>query len=726
MAVVVLAAWWAVQSAFAGKESAIVAAAPEIPPKFSNHLVGETSPYLLQHAHNPVDWYPWGEEAFQRARFEDKPIFLSIGYSACHWCHVMERESFENESIAKILNDRFIPVKVDREERPDIDEIYMSAVVALTGSGGWPMSVWLTPDLKPFYGGTYYPPLDMWGRPGFATVLLNIADAWTKRRHEVDQSAKGITDYIAAQLGTMPNPQDPAALDQSPMERAVEHLRRSFDSADGGWGGAPKFPSSGSIHLLLRAYRRTRDPQLLHMATFTLTRMARGGMYDHLGGGFHRYSVDGEWLVPHFEKMLYDNAQLALAYLEAYQLTGDPYFRRIVTEVLDYELREMRDRLGAFHSTEDADSEGEEGKFYLWTRMEIIDLLGPADAELFCNYYAVLPNGNFSSHEKYHGGKSILHVAVAPAETAKNFGIDEATLEARLAPMRKTLLAHRAKRTRPGLDDKVITAWNGLLISALAQASAVLDEPRYRDAAIAAGDFLLQHMQRDGTLLRTHRKGESRLEGYLDDYAFAANGLVDLYEATFEPRWLLAADGLAARMMEHFWDPAAANFFYTADAHKNLIVRTRPTYDGAEPSGNSIAALCLQRLGLLLGRERYVDAAKGILLSTRVQLDKAPQAYLRMICALDFWLNPPDEIAIVGSPDDPRTVALLRVIRGHFHPNKVVALLDPSDPNAPTAAWPLLEGKICLDNKPTVYVCRNRTCDRPINAPKALEERLAR
>ena len=692
-------------------------------PKFTNQLAGETSPYLLQHAHNPVDWYPWGEAALARAKAEDKAIFLSIGYSACHWCHVMERESFESEAIAKILNEHFISIKVDREERPDIDEIYMSAVVGLTGSGGWPMSVWLTPDLKPFYGGTYYPPVDMYGRPGFPTVLLNIADAWKKRRGEVDKSAEGISQYLQRQLSASA-PADGGDLDATAIAEACRALTQTFDKEDGGWGGAPKFPSSGSIMVLLRAYRKTGDTALLHMATHTLERMASGGMYDQLGGGFHRYSVDGEWLVPHFEKMLYDNAQLATAYLEAYQLTKLPLFRRIATEIFEYELRDMRDALGAFHSTEDADSEGEEGKFYIWTRVEVIDQLGPHDGELFCAYYSVLPNGNFNSHETYHRGMNILHLSRRPLEVAKEHGLTEEALEARMVPLRAKMLAARNLRVRPGLDDKVLTSWNGLMISALALGSRVLEEPRYREAAEGAGSFLLKHMLKEGVLLRTHRKGESRLAGYLDDYAFAADGFVDLYEATFEPQWLDAADGLAKQMMTHFWDAEAKNFYFTSDAHKNLIVRTKPTYDGAEPSGNSIAALALQRLGRLLDRKEYLDAAQGVLASARVQFDRSPQAYLRMLCALDFWVYPPHEIAVAGAAADPRTQALVKAVYAGFVPGKVVALADPGRPEA-AARLPLLAGKDLIGGVPAAYVCRNFACDQPLTDPGALAARLS-
>lgn len=693
-------------------------------PRHTNHLVHETSPYLLQHAHNPVDWYPWGDEALQRARKEDKPIFLSIGYAACHWCHVMERESFENEDIAKIINEHFIPIKVDREERPDLDEIYMTAVVGLTGSGGWPMSVWLTPELKPFYGGTYYPPVDHYGRPGFGSVLLNIAHAWQQRRGEVDKSAEGVSEYIARQLTTSAPTTNGVTLDATPLLDACEHLRNTFDNEDGGWGHAPKFPSSGSIQLLLRAYRRTADPNLLRMATHTLERMASGGMYDQLAGGFHRYSVDAEWLVPHFEKMLYDNAQLVPAYLEAWQLTKLPLFRRIATEVLDYEIRDMRDALGAFHSTEDADSEGEEGKFYIWTRAQIIDALGPADGELFSTYYGVLPNGNFNSHEHYHRGTNILHLPRRPAEVAKELGITEAELEQRLAPMRAKLLQLRAQRTRPGLDDKVLTAWNGLMISALAQGYRVLGDSRYRDAATAAGSFILRHMRADGHLLRTHRHGKSHLEAYLDDYANTANAFIDLYEATFDRTWLHEADLLATEMLQRLWDPGAKLFHYTSDTHQHLLIRTKPTYDGAEPSGNSTAALMLQRLGRHLGKNEYLDTAHGILSATHAQYSRAPQAFLKMLLALDYWVYPPHEIAITAN-SQAEAQPLLDAVYRDFVPNKLVAFTTPQQVDSPTTP-PLLQDKTLRNNRPTAYVCHNYTCDAPQTAPDALAQLLQR
>jgi len=686
-----------------------------------NHLIHETSPYLLQHAHNPVDWYPWGEEALQKARTEDKPIFLSIGYSACHWCHVMEHESFENEDIAAILRENFVSIKVDREERPDIDEIYMAAVVGLTGSGGWPMSVWLTPDLKPFYGGTYYPPVDRFGRAGFPRVLQSIADAWKNRREEVLNSADGLTQYLQAQLTAAPQRDTEDQPGKDNIEKAIANLRANFDTTDGGWGGAPKFPSSASILLLLRAAHRSGDPERLHMAEKTLEAMAYGGIYDQLGGGFHRYSVDAEWLVPHFEKMLYDNAQLAVAYIEAYQLTKKPLYARIARETLDYVLRDMHDERGGFHSAEDADSEGEEGKFYIWTHAQIEEALGKEDAALFCAYYNVQASGNFTSHEPYHHQQNILHLTQPPADIAQSLGLTEEALEARLAPMRATLVALRAKRTRPGLDDKVLTSWNGLMISAFARGARVLGHARYTEAAEAAANFLLQHMKRGDVLLRTHRKGESRLDAYLDDYAFTANALVDLYETTFDPKWLHEAEALAARMLNRFWSEESGLFYFSSEDHKHLLVRTQPTYDGAEPSGNAIAALALQRIALHHEKPHYNQVTRKILGAMKPQLEKAPQAFLRMLLALDFALHPPREIAIIG----PRAEAqpLLDIVSHTFVPNLAIAYAETPSADTPL---PLLRDKKAIGGKATAYLCQNYACDAPLTTPDALREKLRR
>jgi len=692
--------------------------------KPANRLIHETSPYLLQHAHNPVDWFPWGDEAIAKARAENKPIFLSIGYSACHWCHVMERESFENAGIAALLNADFVSVKVDREERPDLDEIYMAAVVAMNGQGGWPMSVFLTPDLKPFYGGTYYPPVDMYGRPGFATVLARIADAWKHRRDEVRESADGLTDYVRAQLEETRGEAGALALDM--VRNAAADLRRTFDARHGGWGGAPKFPSSPSIALLLREHRRTGDAELLHMATFTLDRMAYGGMYDQIGGGFHRYSVDAEWLVPHFEKMLYDNAQLAQAYLEAYQATRKPIYRRVAGEILEYVLRDLRAPEGAFYSSEDADSEGEEGTFYLWTHGEIMDLLGPEAGRVFVRYYGIREDGNFASHEPAHAGQNIPHVSEPPETVAEALGTTVEALEDTLARARAHLLEARAKRARPGLDDKVLTSWNALMISAFSHGARILDEPRYGDAAERAGRFLRERMTRDGQLLRTHRKGESRLPGYLDDYAFAANSYLDLYETTFDADWIDAADALAATMSAKFWDDAAGAFRFTADEHAYLIARSRPTYDGAEPSGNSMAAFALLRLARLLDKPAYHEQARRLLEGNAHAMTQYPRAFLKMICAVEFLLDAPKEIAIAGVTGSDETAALLRAVNDAFVPNKVIAFIDPNNPAAPDLARriPLLEGKTLIDGKVAAYVCENFVCAAPATDPAALRRRL--
>ncbi len=674
----------------------------------TNRLIHETSPYLLQHAHNPVDWFPWGGEAFEKARAEDKPIFLSIGYSSCHWCHVMERESFENEEIAAFLNEHFVSIKVDREERPDLDDIYMTAVTAMTGRGGWPMSLFLTPERKPFYGGTYFPPGDGMGRPGFMTVLRSIADAWENKRDEVEKGAAGLADHVREQMSAAV-----PASDVTPglIAGAVAHWRDTFDAKEGGWGGAPKFPSSATIGLLLREYRRGGEKDLLHMATLTLDKMAMGGMYDHLGGGFHRYSTDAQWLVPHFEKMLYDNAQLSQVYLEAFQLTGAARYARVARETLDYELRDMRDPLGGFHSAEDADSEGEEGRFYVWTAGEIEQVLGREDAALFNRYYAVKPGGNFSSREAYHRGQNILHQEETPGAVAKALGMTVSALEEKMAPLRATLLEARSKRTRPGLDDKVLTSCNALLISSLAQASRILDAPRYRQAAEEAGRFIRERMMRDGVLLRTHRAGESRLEGYLDDYAFTVNAFVDLYEATFDPAWLREADVLAGKMRDRFWDEDNGTFFFSAAAQDDLLVRARPTYDGAEPSGNSVAAQALIRLGKLVGNEDYDAMARRVLEANAALMARAPQGFPRMLCAVDLLLHPPKEIAIAGKRGDDAVSAYLDALYTRFVPNKVVAFIDPAEG---ASDLPLLEDKAMLGGRTTVYICKDFTCERPI------------
>jgi hypothetical protein len=701
------------QATDATKETSAMAAS------HTNRLIDATSPYLLQHAHNPVDWYPWGEDAFQRAKDEDKPIFLSIGYAACHWCHVMEHESFEDDAVAVILNEHFVSIKVDREERPDIDEIYMTAVQIMTGSGGWPMSVFLTPDRKPFYGGTYYPPQDMMGRPGFKTLLRSISDAWDNRREEVMKSAEQLTQYVRQSQEMRTGSEGDIAAEL--LQAAVADLRATYDSINGGWGSAPKFPSSPSIELLLRQHVHTDDSDLREMATHTLTEMYRGGIYDHLGGGFHRYSVDAEWLVPHFEKMLYDNAQLSEVYLDAYQATGDPLYARVVREILDYEIRDMQDEGGAFHSTEDADSEGKEGIFYTWRRDEILEHLGEEDGALFCTYYSVMPDGNFSSHESYHAGLNILHITKDPGTIAKEAGISIDELESRIATCQDKLMKVREQRIRPGLDDKILASWNGLIIGSLAQAYAILGEDRYRDAAVRAAEFVLGDMTRDSVLLRSHRKGESRIPGYLDDYAFLATGLIDLYEATFDVRWLNEADRLAGGMIEQFWDEDGGGFYFTRADQNDLLTRTKPTYDGAEPSGNSMAAWALARLAKLTDNRDYAQKAERILRINRANMESTPRGFLKMLCVADFHLSPTREIAIAGSPDSETVEAYLDALHGKFIPNKVVALIDPAAENsALEERVPLLAAKKLVNGQPAVYVCENYACKQPVTTPEAL------
>lgn len=698
---------------------------PATKARIANRLIHETSPYLQQHAYNPVDWYPWGIEAFEKAAQEDKPIFLSIGYSSCHWCHVMERESFENEDIAARLNRDFVSIKVDREERPDLDDIYMASVVAMTGQGGWPMSVFLTPDRRPFYGGTYFPPTDVYGRPGFATVLQRIAEHWKRSRSQILGSAEDLTRFLNAQFSA---PAAAGSVTPELLSGATAQLQRVYDTAHGGWDDMPKFPSSGAIALLLRAYRRTGDAALLGMAEETLRRMAQGGLYDQIGGGFHRYSVDAEWLVPHFEKMLYDNAQLSVAYLEAWQVTGNPLYRRVAAETLDYVLRDMRGPHGAFYSAEDADSEGEEGKFYLWTHAEVMDVLGPAAGWTFCAYYNVRPRGNFQSHEAFHAEKNIPHVTDASIDLARTPGLPHDELEAELAAFRTRLREVRARRVRPFLDDKVLVSWNGLMISALARGGVVLGEPRYVKAAETAARFIRNHMMRDGMLLRTHRNGESRLSGYLDDYAFLANAYLDLFEATGELHWYENAEELAARMIDRFRDAGDGCFRFTGAEHADVLVQTRPVFDNQEPSGNTMAALALLRLARFSDRNEHAAMARTILEQCAVSMQRAPQGFLKMLGVVDFMLGDPVEVVVAGPHGRADTEALLQAAWRVFQPSRVIVPYDPDSADATRfrACVPLAAGKGLAGGKATAYVCENHACGAPITDPEQLRTMLAR
>ncbi len=691
-------------------------------PEHANQLSHETSPYLLQHAHNPVDWHPWNDEALQKAKAEDKPIFLSIGYSTCHWCHVMEHESFEKEDIAKILNENFVSIKVDREERPDLDEIYMTSVQLMTGSGGWPMSVFLTPDLKPFYGGTYFPPEDRYGRPGFKSLLLRLSKAWKQNRPELLEFSHKLTQGIRDSTSGLEKSDD-GKLSAGVFQKAAQLLQAHFDSLEGGFGDAPKFPPSQTIAFLLRQFAHTGDQKLLHMATFTLDKMADGGLYDQLGGGFHRYSVDNLWLVPHFEKMLYDNALLSEVYLEAYQLTQNGRYAEVASEIFDYVLRDMSDAKGGFHSAEDADSEKEEGKFYVWTEAELLEILGPEDGRLLCEFYGVLPGGNFSSHEPYHAGQNILHRVQEISAAAKKLNLSGNSFKQRLQGCREKMLRVRSKRIRPFKDDKVLTAWNALMIASLAKGGAILENQTYSDAAKKAADFILSTLTQNGKLLRTYRAGKAQTEAYLEDYACFVSALVDIYESDFDLKWLQTAERLCDAMLTLFWDEKEHSFFFTSGGQKNLIARTKPTHDGATPSPAAVAVGAMLRLAKLKDRPDLFQKAEQVLQVHSRVLAEAPYGYFKLLCALDFYLSTPEEIAVVGHRDSPDTKQLLRVLRQHFLPNIVLALRDPATSGGEQTIL-LLAGREMIQGHAAAYVCQNFACQLPVTTPEELKEKL--
>jgi uncharacterized protein YyaL (SSP411 family) len=685
-------------------------------PTATNRLAQETSPYLKQHAHNPVDWFPWGPEALQLARELNRPIFLSIGYSACHWCHVMEHESFEDPETAALLNEHFVSIKVDREERPDLDQIYMNAVQRMTGQGGWPMSMFLTPDLKPFYGGTYFPPDDRYGRPSFQHVLREIARAWREQPDAVAQTAEQITTQLQDHLDLLGSRGE---LNDSLLSGAANYLGRAFDRTYGGFGSAPKFPHPMDLRLLLRVSQRFGNGTALDIVRSTLDHIARGGIYDHLGGGFHRYSTDERWLVPHFEKMLYDNGLLTAAYVEAYQATGDPLYRQVVEETLAYVGREMTSPEGYFYSTQDADSEGVEGKFYVWSLAEIEAVLGKERADVFGYVYDVTPEGNWEGH-------NILHRAKSDEQDAKLLRIPEADLRRIVAEARQELVEVRARRIWPGRDEKALTSWNGLMIGALAQAAAALDNPAYAQQAARAADFILTRMRADtGRLLRTYSAGSApKLNAYLEDYAFLIDGLVSLYEATFATRWVEAALDLAEVMIEQFWDPVEYGFFYTGRDHEALIARTKDPHDSSVPSGNSMAVQALLRLHKLTGRMDLLEKAESTLRVFQGLMAQSPYVAGQMLIALDFYLGPVDEFALVGDQAAEETRRALRAIHGRFLPDKVVALKPAGGlESGGEDLICLLAGKQALDGV-TTYICRNFACQAPLVGSVAVEKAL--
>jgi len=681
----------------------------------TNRLADETSPYLLQHAHNPVDWYPWGPEALARARAEDRPILLSVGYSACHWCHVMERESFEDEATAALMNERYVCVKVDREERPDVDSIYMTAVQQMTGHGGWPMTVFLTPEGAPFYGGTYYPREPRYGMPSFRQVLLAVWEAWRERRDDVDRSADDLREMLRRNAAALPAA---SALDAGVLDRAQAELARRFDPRWGGFGAAPKFPQAMVLELLLRHWKRTGSAEALEMATLTLRRMAEGGMYDHVGGGFARYSTDAQWLVPHFEKMLYDNALLARAYLHAWQATGDAEHRRVVEETLGWVTREMTSPEGGFYSALDADSEGEEGKFYLWTADEVDALLGPDDGRLFRRYYDVSDAGNFE-------GKNILHTARALDVVAAAEGVPPERLRAVVERGRRILYEARAKRVWPGLDDKVLTSWNAMMLHAFAEAARVLERDDWREAAVRSAELLLGGLRPGGRLMRTYKEGHAKIPAFLEDHALLVDALLALYEATWDARWVREARGLADELLERFWDDGAGVFYDTASDAEELVVRPRDVFDSATPSGSSSAVMALLRLGELVGESRYRAVAERALAGSMELMARIPAGFGHLLNALDFALATPTEIALVGDPAAEDARALLRTVSRAYLPNAVLAFRAPDTGDDDAQLIPLLESRAMLKNgRATAYVCERLACKQPVTDPTALAEQL--
>ncbi|HKY73542.1 MAG TPA: aldo/keto reductase, partial [Nitrospira sp.] len=672
------------------------------PPRQPNRLIHETSPYLLQHAHNPVDWFPWGTEALEAAKTRNCPILLSIGYSACHWCHVMERESFENEAIAALMNRWFVCIKVDREERPDLDEIYMAATVAMNqGQGGWPMTVFLTPEQQPFFAGTYFPPEGRWGRPGFPDILKKIADVWSRDANGLRHQAQELTVRLQREWQTPA----PVLVSEQALDSVVSAYHEDFDARFGGFGGAPKFPAAAALSLLLRCHRRTGDPRALQMVRTTLDAMAAGGIYDHIGGGFARYSTDERWLVPHFEKMLYDNALLARTYLEAFQVTGETVYRDVVTDILDYIRREMTDAQGGFYSATDADSEGVEGKFFVWTPDEVSRAVGPDDARRFCACFDITSQGNWEH-------KSIPNRMRPLDAVARELDLTTDELKDTIRRVRPLLYEARKQRVPPGLDDKVITAWNGMMVSAMAEAARVLGRGDYLDSARKAADFLLRvHRASAHRLLRTSRHGRAHLEAVLEDYAYLGEGLVDLYEASGEERYLDAARGLAERLIVSFQDQDQGGFFTTAKDHEALIVRGREGADGATPSGNAVASMLLARLSFHFDREDFREAAIGAVRAYGQHLTRYPRGFAKSLAVVDFLTEGPVELALIGAPDDPGFTAIRDAMRAVYLPNRILAINHRRDG---VSAHPLLAGKSVVDGRAALYICRNFACQQPL------------
>ncbi len=682
-----------------------------------NRLARETSPYLKQHAENPVDWYPWGPEALDRARREDKPIFLSIGYSTCHWCHVMAHECFENPRIAAIMNEHFVNIKVDREERPDLDETYMTAVQLLTGRGGWPMSVFLTPDLKPFYGGTYFPPEDRGGLPGLPRLLLALSQAYHQKQDTLANVTGQIEDRLKllAEMPATTAPEEPA---MTQVTQAVDRLKADFDGKHGGFGGAPKFPRALELGLLLHYSMSQGEASWLEMVSFSLEKMARGGIYDQAGGGFHRYTVDGAWVVPHFEKMLYDNALLPPLYLAWHQLTGNPLASRIARETLDFVLREMQAPQGGFYAAWDADSEGQEGKFYVWSQAEVEQAVGPKDATLVLEALGITPGGNFEGH-------NILIRPLPEAELARRHHLTVEQVEDTLRQALDRLLAERQNRVPPHRDEKIIASWNGLMLSALAGGFQVLGDRRYYEAAARGARFLLEELFRDGRLHRIWAGGQVSVPGFLEDYALLANACLDLYESDLDPAWLATARRLANLMEELFLDPEDGSYFYVARDQEATLVRGKSVYDQVIPSGNSMAARVCWRLYRVTGESRYQERALAIIQRFQSQALENPQGFSHLLTLNILWLTPPLDLVLVGEAHHPRIQEMLRVIYHRFLPERCLLLKDPGNYAFLEELAPPAKHYGPAGEDPVVYLCHNFTCQPPLHDPAKLEARLA-
>ena len=694
-----------------------------------NRLINEKSPYLLQHAYNPVEWYAWGEEAFKKAKAEDRPIFLSVGYSTCYWCHVMEREIFENEKMAELMNKYFVSIKVDREERPDVDRVYMTALQAMTGSGGWPMSMFLTPELKPFYGATYIPPNSKYGMPGFEDLINEINNAWKTRRVEIENSGNTIIKHISQFTAQK---SESKSLNEEIFKKGIDQFRGGFDEEYGGFGSAPKFPRPAGLNFLMRMYSSYSDEDVLKMVIRTLLQMARGGIYDHLGGGFHRYSVDRFWIVPHFEKMLYDQAQLTSNYLDAYQLTKEKYFADTARDVLNYVEGNLAHTEGGFYSAEDAESaldsskpdEKEEGAFYVWEKSEIDRLLGEKNSEIFCFYYGIGKRGNAPAGSDPHNvfiNKNILHQAYSLSDTSDKFNVTADETDKILKESKKILFEAREKRPRPHLDDKILTSWNGLMISAFAKAYNILGDEKYIEIAKKSADFILKNLFKNKILLHRFRDGEARYDGTLEDYAFFIQALVDLYEACFDEKYLEKSAELTKLMIDYFYDNENGGFFDTSDKDKSILLRTKEDYDSAEPTGNSIAIMDLLRLSQLTENKDYYDKAIESLQLFSGKMSEQPYATPQMLCALDFSLNKPKQIIVAGKRDEKTVQEMIREVHNHYIPNKILIFAETGKENK---LIPFLSSIIKASDKTTVYVCENYACKLPVHGTKDLMKQL--